>query len=28
VLASECYSEDDYYREYKDYLRAVGGAGA
>jgi hypothetical protein len=28
VLASECYSEDDYYREYKDYLRAVGGVGA
>jgi hypothetical protein len=28
VLASECYSEDDYYREYKDYLRAMGGAGA
>lgn len=28
VLASECYSEDDYYREYRDYLRAVGGAGA
>jgi len=26
VLASECYSEDDYYRDYKDYLRAVGGA--
>lgn len=28
VLASECYSEDDYYREYKDYLRVMGGAGA
>ena len=28
VLASECYSEDDYYREYKEYLRAMGGAGA
>lgn len=28
VLASECYSEDDYYREYKDYLRVMGGVGA
>jgi len=26
VLASECYSEDDYYREYKGYLRVMGGA--
>ena len=23
VLASECYSEDDYCREYKDYLRSM-----
>jgi len=28
VLASECYSEDDYYREYKDYLRVMGGVNA
>jgi hypothetical protein len=28
VLASECYSEDDYYREYKDYLRVMGGVSA
>lgn len=28
VLASECYSEDDYYRQYKDYLNAVVGGGA
>lgn len=26
VLASECYSEDDYYREYEAYLRAMEGA--
>jgi dTDP-4-dehydrorhamnose 3,5-epimerase-like enzyme len=25
VLASECYDEKDYYREYRDFLRAVGG---
>ena len=25
VLASEFYDEDDYYREYRDFLRAVGG---
>jgi hypothetical protein len=25
ALASECYDENDYYRDYKDYLRAVGG---
>jgi len=24
ALASECYDEKDYYREYKEYLRAVG----
>ncbi len=28
VLASESYSEDDYYREYKDYLRVMGGVNA
>lgn len=27
VLASECYSEDDYYRQYKDYLHSVVGGG-
>jgi len=26
VLASELYSEDDYYRDYREYLRAMGGA--
>ncbi|MDB6111994.1 MAG: hypothetical protein JWR69_3744 [Pedosphaera sp.] len=26
VLASEPYSEGDYYRDYKDYLKAMGGA--
>jgi hypothetical protein len=26
VLASEPYSEGDYYRDYKDYLKAIGGA--
>ena len=28
TLASEPYDEKDYYRDYKDYLRFVGGAGA
>ena len=28
ALASEGYDENDYYRDYKDYLRAMGGAGA
>jgi len=28
VLASEPYSEDDYYREYADYLAVVAGSGA
>lgn len=28
VLASEAYSEDAYYREYGDYLKAVGAPGA
>jgi hypothetical protein len=27
ALASECYDENDYFREYKDFLRAVGGDG-
>ena len=27
ALASELYSEDDYYRDYRKYLQAVGGAG-
>jgi hypothetical protein len=26
VLASEPYSESDYYRDYREYLRAMGGA--
>jgi hypothetical protein len=26
VLASEAYSEGDYYRDYKEYLKAIGGA--
>jgi hypothetical protein len=26
ALASEGYDEKDYYREYKEYLRAMGGA--
>ena len=26
ALASECYDEKDYYRDYKEYLRAMGGA--
>ena len=28
VLASEPYDEIDYYRDYREYLRAVGGAGS
>jgi hypothetical protein len=28
ALASEGYDEGDYYRDYKDYLRAMGGASA
>ena len=28
ALASEPYNENDYYRDYKKYLQAVGGAGA
>jgi hypothetical protein len=28
VLASELYSEDDYYRDYREYLRAMGDAGS
>jgi hypothetical protein len=27
VLASEFYDENDYYRDYRDFLRAVGGNG-
>jgi hypothetical protein len=27
ALASECYDEKDYFREYKEFLRAVGGDG-
>ena len=27
ALASETYDEKDYYRDYREYLRAVGGAG-
>lgn len=27
VLASECYNESDYFRNYKDYLRAMGEVG-
>src|SRR5205823_731608 len=27
ALASECYNENDYFREYKQFLRAVGGDG-
>jgi len=28
VLASEPYDEKDYYRDYREYLRVMGGAGA
>jgi hypothetical protein len=28
ALASEPYSENDYYRDYRKYLQAVGGAGS
>lgn len=28
VLASETYNENDYHRDYKKYLQAVGGSGA
>ena len=28
VLASEPYDEKDYYRDYREYLRVVGGAGS
>ena len=27
ALASECYDEKDYFSEYKEFLRAVGGDG-
>jgi hypothetical protein len=27
AIASECYDEKDYFREYKEFLRAVGGDG-
>jgi hypothetical protein len=28
VLASEPYNEGDYYRDYREYLKAIGGAGS
>jgi hypothetical protein len=28
VLASECYDEEDYFRDYPEYLRFVGGLGS
>src|SRR5947209_3597226 len=27
ALASECYDENDYYRDYREFLRAMGGYG-